>query len=57
MTSQLENLAGPRGSLTAQAYDTNEFIGLRDSGLIRFVTDLVTAAQAVADAVEQLDPS
>lgn len=35
MTSQLENLARPGGSLSAQSFDVNEFIGLRDSGLIR----------------------
>lgn len=35
MTSQLENLATPGGSLTSQRFDPQEFIGLRDSGLIR----------------------
>lgn len=35
MTSPLENLTRPGAGLTAQAYDSKEFIGLRDSGLTR----------------------
>jgi len=35
MTSPLENLARPGGSLTAEPPDTNEFVGLRNSGLVR----------------------
>lgn len=35
MTSQLENLTKSGGSLTIQPYDAKEFVGLRDSGLIR----------------------
>jgi hypothetical protein len=37
MTSPLENLARPGGSLTAEPPDTNEFIGLRNSGLVRII--------------------
>lgn len=32
MTSPLENLAGPRGSLTAEPFDTEEFAGLCGAG-------------------------
>ena len=55
MTSKLSNLTGYDKPLVAEPPDRAEYEGDLDIDL-RLVTDMVTATQAVAAAVQQLAP-
>ncbi|GEM_PF-6884980 len=58
MHPALDNLSGPGKSLKAEAPDTNELAGLIRTGLARLqdarlVTDLITATDALAKAIQK----